>query len=67
MKRKEANLPPTATNGARMNHMVLTQKVKYRMLDEEDDEINPMETDAGATLNDEYELLEPTQRVFDKH
>ena len=50
-----------------MNHMVLTQKVKYRMLDEEDDEINPMETDAGATLNDEYELLEPTQRVFDKH
>lgn len=31
------------------------------MLDEEDEMgINPMETEAGATMHDEYEMLEPT-------
>jgi hypothetical protein len=36
------------------------------MLDEEDDEnINPMETEAGATLNEEYELMEPTHRELE--
>jgi len=50
-KRKEKRLPPTAPNGARRNQVVMTQKVKYRMLDDdEDDEINPMETEAGATI-----------------
>jgi hypothetical protein len=48
-------LPPTAPNGARRNQVTMTQKVKYRMLDEEeDDDLNPMETEVGAT-KDEYD------------
>jgi hypothetical protein len=35
--------------------VAMTQKVKYRMLDEEeDDALNPMETEVGAT-KDEYD------------
>ena len=44
----------------------MTQKVKYRMLDDDDeDEINPMETEAGATMKEEYEMMEPTYRMID--
>ena len=54
-KRKEKRLPPTAPNGARRNQVTMTQKLKYRMLDEEeDDALNPMETEVGAT-KDEYD------------
>ena len=36
------------------------------MLDEEDeDEINPMETEAGATMKEEYDMLEATHRMID--
>jgi hypothetical protein len=36
------------------------------MLDEDEDEgINPMETEAGATMKDEYDLLEPTHRILE--
>jgi len=50
----------------RRNLVVMTQKVKYRMLDDDDeDEINPMETEAGATMKEEYEMMEPTYRMID--
>jgi hypothetical protein len=65
-KRKDSKLPPTAPSGIRRNLVVMTQKVKYRMLDDDDeDEINPMETEAGATMKEEYEMLEPTHRMID--
>ena len=37
------------------------------MLDDEDDALNPMETEVGATIKDEYDQLEPTYRIFDNH